>query len=173
MSDTFQRPNLILDTITDGVLVVDLKGIVLYANAAAERLLERKNIIGQSLAIPVTSENIEPQDINLIRPGGFAWAEMRSAPFTWDDAPAYVIALHDITDRKQAEIALQQSESLFQTLARLAPVGIFKTDAAGHYQYVNQRWQDISGLHSGQVVGDDWQQAIFDDDQRRVSAEGC
>ncbi|MDD2762157.1 MAG: EAL domain-containing protein, partial [Methylomonas sp.] len=42
---------------------------------------------------------------------------------------------------------------------------------AGHYQYVNQRWQDISGLHSGQVVGDDWQQAIFDDDQRRVSAE--
>ncbi len=171
MSDTIQGLNLILDTITDGILVVDAQGIVLYANPAAEEILERKGIVGQSLAIPIAAKNSDPQDINLIRPSGFAWAEMRSAPFTWDGAPAYVIGLHDISDRKHAELALQQSESLFQTLARLAPVGIFKTDPDGRYEYVNHRWQDISGLHTDNIIADDWQLALFAEDKQRVIEE--
>jgi diguanylate cyclase (GGDEF)-like protein/PAS domain S-box-containing protein len=171
MSDTLQRLSLILDTITDGILVVDLQGIVLYANRSAELLLERPNIVGQSLAIPITTGTNLPQDINLIRPSGFAWAEMRSAPFEWENAPAYVIGLHDITSRKHAEIALQQSETLFETLARLAPVGIFKTDAKGHCEYVNQRWQPITGMSDEDVRENRWKDAIYIDDQQRVSDE--
>ena len=171
MSETFQRLNLILDTITDGILVVNLDGIVLYANPAAERLLERESIVGQSLAIPITKEKTEPQDINLLRKNGIAWAEIRTVSVSWDNAPAYVIGLRDITDRKQTEIALQQSETLFQTLARLAPVGIFKTDLNGNYQYVNQRWRDISGIHTGTIEGDNWQEAIVIDDKERVLGE--
>lgn len=171
MSDTLQRLNQILDAITDGILVVDPNGIVLYANPAAEHLLERESIVGQFLAIPIITEKPEPQDINLIRRSGFAWAEMRSVPFTWEGSPAYMIGLHDITDRKHAEIALQQSETLFQTLARLAPVGIFKTDPAGNYEYVNQRWRDISGMHDEEIIGNVWQQAIFVDDRQRVLEE--
>jgi len=148
MLETFERLNLILDTISDGILVVNLENIVVYANPAAEQLLERQSIIGQLLALPINPKQTGPQDINLSRRSDAVWAEVRTAPFTWDDASAYVIGLHDITDRKQTEIALQQSEALFQTLARLAPVGIFKTDPAGNYEYVNQRWRDISGVHT-------------------------
>ncbi|MGR8932035.1 MAG: sensor domain-containing protein [Gammaproteobacteria bacterium] len=161
------RLNRILDTITDGILVVDALGIVQYANPAAETLLERESIVGHSLAIPITTEKGEPQDINLIRRSGFAWAEMRSVPITWGDKPAYVIGLRDITDRKQTEIALQQSESLFHTLASLSPVGIFKTGPDGQYEYVNQRWRDISDLQAG-LSDCDWQKAIFPDDRERV-----
>lgn len=171
MSDTLQRLNLILDTITDGILVVDLQGIVLYANHPAEVLLERPNIVGQSLAIPITTGSNAPQDINLIRPSGFAWAEMRSAPFEWENAPAYVIGLHDISSRKQAEIALKQSETLFETLARLAPVGIFKTDANGHCEYVNQRWHAITGMSEEDVKKNRWREAIYYDDRQRVEEE--
>lgn len=171
MSETFKRLNLILNAIADGVLVVDTEGRVLYANPAAEQLLERESIIGQSLAIPIATKKTEPQDINLIRPSGIAWAEMRTVPIEWDSMPAYVIGLHDITDRKLAEIALQKSEALFQTLARLAPVGIFKTDPTGSYEYVNQRWRDISGMHSDDIAGDHWQQAIFQDDKQRLLEE--
>lgn len=171
MPDSLQRLNRLLDTITDGILVVDLQGVVLYANPAAEHLLERESLIGQSLAIPLTTDHPDPHDINLIRPSGLAWAEMRSAPFTWNGSSAYVIGLHDITARKQAEIALQQSESLFQTLARLAPVGIFKTGPDGKCQYINQRWRDISGLHDSQYTGNDWHRAIYIDDKQRVTQE--
>lgn len=171
MPDTLQRLNQILNTITDGILVVDLQGIVLYANQSAELLLERPNIIGQSLAIPVITSTTAPQDINLIRPSGFAWAEMRSAPFDWDNSPAYVIGLHDISSRKQAEIALKQSETLFETLARLAPVGIFKTDAKGSCEYVNQRWHNITGMSDEDVQKNRWKDAIHLEDRQRVEDE--
>lgn len=171
MSNTFERLNQILNTITDGILVVDLKGIVLYANQAAEQLLEREAILGQSLAIPISSNAAEPQDINLIRRSGFAWAEMRSAPFEWEGTPAYVIGLHDITERKQAEMALRQSEELFQTLARLAPVGIFKADTNGGFEYVNQRFCDISGLDPKQALGQGWLEAVHVDDRESVFQE--
>ena len=171
MTDNLQRLNLILDTITDGILVVNQQGIVLYANQAAENLLERPSIVGQSLAIPINPSTTKALDINLIRPSGLAWAEMRSAPLDWDGESAYVIGLHDISDRKQAEIALQQSETLFQTLAKLAPVGIFKTDATGKCEYVNQRLCEISGLTSETALGDGWINSICPEDRQRVWQE--
>ncbi|MFZ2403552.1 MAG: EAL domain-containing protein, partial [Methylobacter sp.] len=108
MATYLSKLDLILNTITDGVLVVDSQGVVLYANQAAEILLARGRLIGQSLAIPVSPDKNSYQDINLIRPNGLAWAEMRSAPLEWDGRPGYVIALRDITERKSAEEAIKQ-----------------------------------------------------------------
>ncbi|MGZ8144357.1 MAG: PAS domain-containing protein, partial [Methylosarcina sp.] len=68
MATDRSKLDLILDTITDGVLVVDSQGVVLYANQAAEKLLARSPIVGQSLAIPVNPDKNSYQDINLIRP---------------------------------------------------------------------------------------------------------
>ncbi|WP_333876193.1 sensor domain-containing protein [Methylobacter sp.] len=108
MATHLSKLDLILNTITDGVLVVDSQGIVLYANQAAEILLARSPLIGQSLAVPVNPDKNSYQDINLIRSSGLAWAEMRSAPLEWDGRPGYVIALRDITERKSAEEAIKQ-----------------------------------------------------------------
>ncbi|MGY6274820.1 sensor domain-containing protein [Methylomonas sp. MgM2] len=172
MLETLNRLKLILNAITDGILVVDQEGIVLYANPAAEQLLELQPIVGQSLAIPIATGTSQPQDINILRRNsGIGWAEMRTVSIVWEDVPAYVIGLHDITDRKQTELALQQSEAMFQTLARLAPVGIFKSAPNGDYEYVNQRWRDISGVHTGKIAGDNWQQTVFIDDKERVLHE--
>ncbi|MGZ5076807.1 MAG: PAS domain-containing protein, partial [Methylobacter sp.] len=52
MTKDLPKLDLILDTIADGVLVVNNHGVVLYANQAAEVLLARSPIVGQSLAIP-------------------------------------------------------------------------------------------------------------------------
>ena len=171
MLDSLHRLSLILATITDGILVVDTQGIVLYANQAAEQILERTPLVGQSLAIPIVAQQTEHQDINLIRQSGFAWAEMRSTPIEWEGASAFVIGLRDISARKRAELALQESENLFQTLARVAPVGIFRTNAQGHCEYVNKRWCEISGLTAEHAMTDGWLQAIMAGDRPRVDAE--
>ncbi len=74
MATQLSKLDLILNTITDGVLVVDNQGVVLYANQAAEILLARSPLVGQSLAVPVNPDKNTYQDINLIRPKGIAWA---------------------------------------------------------------------------------------------------
>ncbi|MBD9357171.1 sensor domain-containing protein [Methylomonas albis] len=171
MPQTLKQLNLILDTITDGVMVVDPQGSVIYANQAAEQLLERGSLIGHSLAIPIPADRIQYQDINLIRPSGIAWAEMRSTPLEWEGSPAYVIGLRDITARKQAEIALQESELLFHTLSKIAPVGIFRTNEKGECDYVNHRWCEITGLHFSDSHGAGWIAGLFAEDREAIIAE--
>jgi diguanylate cyclase (GGDEF)-like protein/PAS domain S-box-containing protein len=163
--------DLILSTITDGILVVDTRGVVLYANQAAETLLGRGPMIGHSLAIPVNADKNSYLDINLIRPSGLAWAEMRSTPLEWDGQPGYVIGLRDITDRKLTEMALQEREALFHTLAKVAPVGIFHTDPKGQCEYVNERWCEITGLSAEEAKGEGWTQAIYSEDKDHVFSE--
>ncbi|WP_026733887.1 PAS domain S-box protein [Fischerella sp. PCC 9605] len=77
----------------------------------------------------------------------------------------------EITDRKQAELALQESQRRYQTLAEASPVGIFHTDSCGNCLYVNQRWSDITGLSTEAGLGNSWTSAIHVDDRDRVFAE--
>jgi PAS domain S-box-containing protein len=170
--------DLILDTITDGVLVVDSHGVVLYANQAAEKLLARRSpIVGQSLAIPVNPDKNSYQDINLIRPSGLAWAEMRSTPLDWDGQPGYVIALRDITERKHIELERQK----FVSLADNSMEFIGMADMNFIPFYVNEAGMRLVGLDNlEQAVRTPIQEFFFPEDRRfildeffpRVAGEG-
>jgi len=75
----------------------------------------------------------------------------------------------DISKRHRAEEALRQSEERFRSLAAASPMGIFHTDAQGRCEYVNAKWQDITGLDLEANFGDGWTQAIHADDRVLVS----
>ncbi len=168
MPTHFPKLDLILDTITDGVLVVDSQGVVLYANQAAEILLARSPIIGQSLAIPVNPGKNSYQDINLIRPNGLAWAEMRSSPMEWDGQPGYVIALRDITERKHMELERQK----FVSLADNSMEFISICDINFIPFYINQAGMRLVGLDNlEQCIRTPVQELFFPEDQRFILDE--
>ncbi len=75
-------------------------------------------------------------------------------------------ALHKAHDE-----ALRHSEKRYHTLAEIAPVGIFHTDAKGKNFYVNETWCQITGLNSVQGMLDGWVQAIHPEDRQRVLDE--
>jgi PAS domain S-box-containing protein len=79
--------------------------------------------------------------------------------------------LRDISDRKQVEKALKESEQSYASLMAASPVGIFRTDAMGHGTYANERWCRISGLTSESAIGDGWRQGIHSEDRSLVAAE--
>jgi PAS domain S-box-containing protein len=81
--------------------------------------------------------------------------------------------MKDISDRKASELALQASEQRYVTLAQAVPVGIFRTDTAGHCLYVNDRWCQITGLTAAEARVDGWTQSLHPDDRDRVFAEWC
>lgn len=168
MATDRSKLDLILDTITDGVLVVNSQGIVLYANQAAEKLLARSPIVGQSLAIPLNPDKNSYQDINLIRPNGLAWAEMRSAPLEWDGQPGYVIALRDITERKHIELERQK----FVSLADNSMEFIGMADMNFIPFYINEAGLRLVGLDSlEQAVRTPGQEFFFPEDQRFILDE--
>ncbi|MBD2336965.1 PAS domain S-box protein [Calothrix sp. FACHB-156] len=87
----------------------------------------------------------------------------------------------DITDLKQAEIALKDSERRYSTLAAAVPVAILRFDVAGNCFYVNDRWSDLTGRPREAALGMEWTKILYQQDsdllltewsQWAVTAEG-
>ncbi|XGV94266.1 MAG: PAS domain-containing protein (plasmid) [Leptolyngbya sp. BL-A-14] len=77
----------------------------------------------------------------------------------------------EITARKQAEVALRESERRFATLAAAAPVGIFRFDVAVNCVYVNECWSAMTGRPVEAGLGEKWVDAIHPEDRERIAAE--
>ncbi|NTW36545.1 MAG: PAS domain S-box protein [Syntrophobacteraceae bacterium] len=60
---------------------------------------------------------------------------------------------------------------MFESLARMSPVGIFRTDLKGNCIYVNERWCEIAGLTVEAALGEGWVKAIHPGDRQRVFEE--
>ncbi|MEW6507121.1 MAG: PAS domain S-box protein [Bacteroidota bacterium] len=74
----------------------------------------------------------------------------------------------DITDRKEAEDALRESEQLFNTLAQVSPVGIFRTQLDGYTTYVNPKWVELAGIPAHKAMGDGWLDAVHPEDREKI-----
>lgn len=87
-------------------------------------------------------------------------------------APGKMVAtFSDITQRKKTEEALNESRRLFEALTRMAPVGIFRTDAAGKTTFVNPKWSALSGLSFDEAMQDKYLAAIHPDDRNERMCE--
>jgi PAS domain S-box-containing protein len=72
---------------------------------------------------------------------------------------------------KQTDRRIEESESLFRTVAQLTPAGIFRTDTAGACTYVNDAWCEMVGLSGEVALGSDWSAAIHPDDRALAFAQ--
>ena len=72
---------------------------------------------------------------------------------------------------KEAFTALDQSEGRLQILAKVSPVGIFRTDALGNCIYVNERWCELAGMREAEALGEGWIRALHPEDRERVLSE--
>ncbi|HEY9826979.1 MAG TPA: PAS domain S-box protein [Stenomitos sp.] len=83
-------------------------------------------------------------------------------------AALYQRLQQELNERKQAQISLQQSESLFRSLCESAPIGIFRNDVEGNCVYTNPRCQEIAGFTYEEALGNGWQQFIHPDDLEKI-----
>ncbi|MDD1605220.1 MAG: EAL domain-containing protein [Methylococcaceae bacterium] len=147
--EIFDNLQLILDAITDGIVVVNHLGNVLYTNHSAERIFERDNLLGKTLAIPVNTNIDAPQEINLVRPSGIGWAELRAAPIQWQGKQAYVIGVRDITDSKLKDDRLRQAAAVFDNIRD----GVMMVDDKLRITHINTAFTEITGYTEEEVIG--------------------
>ncbi len=74
-------------------------------------------------------------------------------------------------NQQETQARLLESEQSFISLAKAAPVGIFCTDRAGQYIYVNDRWCEVAGLTPAAAMGEGWQTVLYPEDRERISSQ--
>lgn len=69
------------------------------------------------------------------------------------------------------ETSTQECQAHSCTLANVLPVGIFQTNATGHYLSVNDCWCEMAGITVAEAQGDGWLQVLYPGDRERVFVE--
>ena len=170
------RTEGILESITDAFYALDADWRFTYVNATAERMLrrQREELVGRRLwdEFPgaadapfaalyrrAVAEKAAVRFEEFYVPLG-AWFEVRAYPSP-DGLSVY---FHDISARKESEVALRLSERRFRSMADAIPHIAWTMDAGGALDYFNQRWYDYSGLDFQGTQGQGWRAAIHPDD---------
>jgi two-component system, cell cycle sensor histidine kinase and response regulator CckA len=85
--------------------------------------------------------------------GDTKWVEINVALISWESKPATLNFLTNITDRKQAERSLQESQERYRELFDGAPVGYFEFDIEGRLTSVNRTELDMLGYTAEEMIG--------------------
>lgn len=122
-----QNLRMVLEDNADGMVVLDLKNRVRFANSAAKLLLGRggDNLIGSPFGFSVTPGTTE--EVAVSYPGREAIiVELKVAYTIWEGETSYLASLHDITQRRLQEekfmeqhAQLQVANAQLQVLAAL------------------------------------------------------
>ncbi len=86
------------------------------------------------------------------RDGGILWGEISAVSIQWNGKPASLNFLSDITERKQAEKALRESEDRFKKLASFTFEGIVIHNNAIAID-ANQSFVRILGYEKEEIIG--------------------
>ncbi|WP_437604756.1 PAS domain S-box protein [Sorangium sp. So ce834] len=75
---------------------------------------------------------------------------------------------HDVTERRQIDEALRESEARFRQLADAMPQIVWTAKPDGSIDYYNRRWFELAGAAQAEVAGDTWISFLPEDDRQRV-----
>ncbi|MEG3637784.1 PAS domain-containing sensor histidine kinase [Magnetococcus sp. PR-3] len=172
------------------VLITDPQGIIEYVNPYFEQLTgyhadevlgKTPNLLKSDLNPPEQYRDLwrtisagatwRGEFLNRKKNGELHWQMAHIAPVMDDhgEISHYIGLEEEITARKQADAALNESNERFRTLAQVSPVGVFQTDHDGECIYVNRTWETIAGTSSHQALGGGWGMNLHPDDKTRVT----
>lgn len=159
------RYHRLVDSSPDAI-AVHAEGKIVLANAAAARLMgaeDPEQLLGKSILecvhpdyresvvrrvrqIMETGAEAPLSEEKFMRlDGGTIDVEAVGIPFDYKGKPAVQVVVRDITERREAEKALQESEKKYRSLIEQSNDGIYLLDE-GKFKIINRRFTEMLGI---------------------------
>jgi PAS domain S-box-containing protein len=168
--------NLLLESISDGILMLDKDGIIKYSNPATTTLtgFSAEQLLNQSIAICYANEERKSLRISYeldvaAKRGKFVsegWRSFQGSTPFWGElvfTPAYdekgvltgfACTLKNTSEKKKAELDTIQREEQFRLMVEgVQDYGIFMLDPKGHIVTWNDGARKIKGYHANEIIG--------------------
>ena len=100
--------------------------------------------------------------------GSLVWLENRVMIVQWEGQPAIQTTIFDITDRKLAEKALQESEGRYRAVIEDLPALICSFLPGGEITFVNKAYCDFFDMRCEELVGSNFLSLIPESDHKTV-----
>uniref|UniRef100_Q029E6 histidine kinase n=1 Tax=Solibacter usitatus (strain Ellin6076) TaxID=234267 RepID=Q029E6_SOLUE len=129
-------------------------------------LLNRRRLLDQV----VPSYSVEVRSV--LQGGETVWIKLyESLLRDAENRPQYSLAVvEDITERRQAETALQESERRFRSMADTAPVMIWVAGADQRCTFFSQGWLRFTGSSMEDALGNGWVEHIHPESRELCQA---
>jgi PAS domain S-box-containing protein len=137
----------------DGILIFSSDKNVLFANAAAEKLLGLKAEYMDNSAVGYLADLDDKTEIEIMNKGKKLHAEARIVRLDWKNQSSIMVTLKDITSRKNAEISLNKSKNELEILFNTMTEGVTLIDKEGVVVKTNQAMSKILGLNIDEIEG--------------------
>lgn len=175
LRESEHRLRALIDAMPDQVRVKDTQGHYLMVNRAAQESfgVTEAEMTGRTVfdvRSPEVAALIDAEDRQIIagqKPERFerksyhsnAWREVITVPLRIDGKMRGIISIsRDISERKQTEFALRESENRLRALLDAMPDEVRLKDKQGRYLMLNRAAQEEIGLPEKDIVG----KTVFD-----------
>lgn len=200
MSDLRRELELTMNSMEEGIHRVDMQGNIAFENPAAARMLgwEVAELLGKPahLTMHHTRQDGTPypkeecpiyatlrdgvtrqvaDEVFWRRDGTSFPLEYQTAPMRNDrnEIVAVVVTFRDITERKQAEVALRESEERYRELFENAKDAIYVHDLSGRYTSVNRAAEQLSGFTREEILEKHFSNFVAPSDLKHVRTNFC
>ncbi|HBL60643.1 MAG TPA: hypothetical protein DDZ80_19980 [Cyanobacteria bacterium UBA8803] len=177
LQESESQLNAIVNSTSDGILIVDRQGSVRFVNPAAAKLFGRPpaELLNHEFGQPMVVGEVA--ELGIVRPGGeLGIGEMSIAQTEWQGESVYVVSLRDITERRQAEEALRQSEERFRQMAEnIQDIFWLFCPQTQQVLYISPAYQKIWGcsMESAYADPDSWLDAVHPEDRELTSVNSA
>lgn len=178
--------------LTPEAIIIHSNGVIRYANRACIKLLGASSL-NQLIDLPVnrfahpefldlTNERIETmKDIGVeIAPfeekivnldGKILDVEVTGITINHEGTPAFLMIFRDITSRKKAEEALQQSEEQYRLIAENMSDLVGVVDTKGVVLYASPSYEHVLGYSPKEIEGNPGIELMHPDDMEKLKSK--
>ncbi len=127
---------------------------------------DHERVLQESLAGEASGQPFSMEARYLRHDGEYRWLKSFSRPRLGGDGEVigFVGVAFDVTDNREAQSRLLESETRFRTVADSAPAMIWMLDARARPTFANRRYRTFFGIETEDQISDGWRRLIHPDD---------